>query len=1095
MEMNFRRLAVKSARFYWRFHAGTIFGVAITAAVLLGALFVGDSVRHSLRQFALNRVGTVVASVHSGERFFQADLAQRLGSNYNAAAAIFIQGISVDEQGNRRVNQTSILGVTEKFFRFAIKPVLSDSKFIADSAWINETLASRLNLKVGDSVLLRLKKPSLLSAEVPVSSSKDARTALRLTVGGILNAEQFGNFSLYASQIPTPNIFVPLETLQAALEVTNQANLLLVSPSQPGMDKDNDGFVTSLQNEIRRVWSLADAQLEIISLAGAARKELRSKRVFLDPPVIAALERAAQTSKELILTYFVNEISLGTNSTPYSMISGLGSRIGVPENGIILSDWLAEDLGARNGDKVAIRFFVAGPKGQLEERTNHFQVHEIIPLASLDKNLMPDFPGLSKAESSHDWDTGFPVELKRIRPKDEEYWKNHRGTPKALIGLNQAVNLWSNRFGSFTAARFDSFAGDAGRILQGLEPEFFGLQARPLLDDAIKSSQQSQDFGSLFLGLSFFLIFSGLLISVVLFQFAILQRNRELGSLMALGFRPKQIRRLLMIEAFLLTCLGVALGGVLAWGYARAMLLALNTVWKGAVGTSHLVFHFSYQTVLIGGFATVFVVLAVVFWTLRSLKKRSCLELLQDQVEQGAPSLKNNRFIGLATIVFAVAALGMFLMPIKTGKSDPLISFGGGSLLLFALLLGVNLWLRKLEIHSRPILVNAWGLALRQAVQKRKRSLASIILFASGCFLVVSISAHRLESSSSPENRRSGTGGFAFMAQSTEMIVKDLNLKEVQETLGLDSKILSNTRFVPLRLRLGEEASCLNLNRAQTPHIVGVDPADLHATRSFEFKEVWRKTSNESSWTNVLGQTVSDEIPVVGDYASIRWAMGQKVGNLLEIPGEVRDKEKLRLAGALDNTILQGYLVMSEKDFLRVFPGETGFRMFLIDCPSNEKKSVEAELSRGLQDYGFELADASRRMEDLNAVQNTYLQTFQILGGLGVLLGTFGFGAVVLRNVLDRQFELALFRALGFSRRQIGRSLFLEHGLILGLGLLTGVVSGVLAVWPARQFNQEELRNIGFLLVLILFTGYLITFVITRAALSHRMTYLLKKEA
>src|SRR5947207_14975912 len=70
-----------------------------------------------------------------------------------------------------------------------------------------------------------------------------------------------------------------------------------------------------------------------------------------------------------------------------------------------------------------------------------------------DRTLMPDFPGIEKADSARDWDAGFPL-VHKIRPRDEEYWKKYRGTPKAFVTLAAGQKLWGNRFGNLTAVRF-----------------------------------------------------------------------------------------------------------------------------------------------------------------------------------------------------------------------------------------------------------------------------------------------------------------------------------------------------------------------------------------------------------------------------------------------------------------------------------------------------------------------------------------------------------------------------------------------------------------------------------------------------------------
>ena len=75
-------------------------------------------------------------------------------------------------------------------------------------------------------------------------------------------------------------------------------------------------------------------------------------------------------------------------------------------------------------------------------------------------------------------------------------------------------------------------------------------------------------------------------------------------------------------------------------------------------------------------------------------------------------------------------------------------------------------------------------------------------------------------------------------------------------------------------------------------------------------------------------------------------------------------------------------------------------------------------LEETLSDYGFDAASTAERLASYHRVENTYLSTFQMLGGLGMLLGTLGLAAVLLRNVFERRRELALLRAVGYGPRQ-----------------------------------------------------------------------------
>ena len=63
---------------YWRTHLAVLFGAATTTAVLTGALIVGDSLRGSLRDLTLDRLGSVEWAIVA-ERPFRQSLADDLG--------------------------------------------------------------------------------------------------------------------------------------------------------------------------------------------------------------------------------------------------------------------------------------------------------------------------------------------------------------------------------------------------------------------------------------------------------------------------------------------------------------------------------------------------------------------------------------------------------------------------------------------------------------------------------------------------------------------------------------------------------------------------------------------------------------------------------------------------------------------------------------------------------------------------------------------------------------------------------------------------------------------------------------------------------
>jgi hypothetical protein len=372
-------------------------------------------------------------------------------------------------------------------------------------------------------------------------------------------------------------------------------------------------------------------------------------------------------------------------------------------------------------------------------------------------------------------------------------------------------------------------------------------------------------------------------------------------------------------------------------------------------------------------------------------------------------------------------------------------------------------------------------------------------MLASGCFLIVAVAAFQLDANQQTLSRSSGTGGFALLGESALPIIQDLNSPRGREFFGLNQADLRKVDFVPFRVREGDEASCLNLNRAQRPRLLGVRPEAL--TGRFTFSAVAKGLVLGKGWQLLgagrsSGRDSIDEIPAIGDANSIQWALGKKIGDTLDYTDEQGRAFKLRLVGAVANSILQGSLIIDEKEFINRFPGESGYRMFLIDAPPASMTPISATLPRAMQDVGLELTPTVTRLNAFNAVQNTYLGTFRILGGLGLLLGSAGLGIVVMRNVLERRGELGLLLAVGFRRRTLHRLVLSEHGALLGLGLIIGIVAAVVAVLPSLVSSGARLpyASLGFTLGAVLCNGAIWTWLATRFALRGDLLKALRNE-
>jgi ABC-type antimicrobial peptide transport system permease subunit len=95
------------------------------------------------------------------------------------------------------------------------------------------------------------------------------------------------------------------------------------------------------------------------------------------------------------------------------------------------------------------------------------------------------------------------------------------------------------------------------------------------------------------------------------------------------------------------------------------------------------------------------------------------------------------------------------------------------------------------------------------------------------------------------------------------------------------------------------------------------------------------------------------------------------------------------------------------------------------------------------------LTTTSERLAEFNSVTNTYLSVFMLLSGLAMLIGTLGLGIVLLRNLAERKQEIALYQALGFTRKYIRKLIFAENLFILSAGIGLGLIAAVTGIIPS----------------------------------------------
>lgn len=1078
---------LSSARHYSRAHLGLLFGAFLASAILSGSLLVGDSVKASLQRVAALRLGKVQSGLVGGDRWFTNRLAQ---GDKHVPLVVANGSVSV-ATGTARVNAAQVLGVDQSFWKLSTsgKPVAIG----ADEVAVNESLARKLNVKPGDTIIVRLEKPSAISRDAPLSGAANEDVALRRKVVSIVRAEDFGAFQLAASQVPPDSAFLDLKSLQGAVQMDGRVNALL---SQNSM--------ASLQESA----ALEDYALKLTRVkTDKPEWELSTDRVFLDNGLAdKLLAKLPQSSGSL--TYLVNALQSGKGSAPYSMVTAVDtSRYPdlrfkgsgkTTDPSLIINQWLAEDQNLAVGDKLSLRYFVVGTGREMKEVTTPFTVEAILPMDDprMSRSWMPDFPGVSDAANCRDWDPGFPMDKKAIRDKDEKYWADLKGTPKAFIELGEGMHLWGNRFGYRTAVRF----ADSGQNESELRKDIagflslsdIGLVVTDFKAQAAAAAKGSVDFGGLFIGLSMFLIAAALVFAALLFLFMIERRASQVGLLVALGWSTKQVRNALLGEAGVIALAGSALGLLGGMAYTKAALAGLNGVWGGATAGLKLVFAAQPVTLIIAGVAAFAVSMFTLWWATRKLFRAAPRSLLAGEgMNAVTPSKKKpkpSRWKWWAILGFVGAiALGFAGSKATSPEAIGGMFFGAGTMLMIAALATASGWM-KAQATGQSLARSLWQIGVRNVVRRPGRSLAVLGMMAGGIFLVVAVNAFRISAGSDSSKRQSGTGGFALIGESSLPVYEDLNKTAGRDAFGLDDEDMQGVRVVPFRVRPGDDASCLNLNRAQNPQLVGVDPIKLSSVNAFAF-------SGAGDWQLLKGQSTS-EVPAIADMATAMWGLGKGVGDVIEYDLGGEKKLRVKLVALLAGSVLQGKIIIDEAAFVAAMPDTAGYRFYLIDAPAGKADAVAASLMRQVEPRGLALEPTTQRLNAFSAVQNTYIGIFTVLGGLGVLLGTAGLGVLVARHVMERKGELGLLQAIGFKPSALRRLVIGEHTVLLLGGTVLGVLSAALAVWPNLQQSSHDLP-MGFVIKLvaaIVVFGFLICALAATTALRGRLVEAIRKE-
>lgn len=1123
--MSLWRLILRGLWHYRRTNLAVLFGLAVATAVITGSLIVGDSVTGSIRDTALARFGSIDLVV-TADRFFRDDPGE-LFSPHRIAPVLLAAGTVRRAATDAAAPNVTVLGIDARFGE--MYPGAPIPPLNGRDVAVNVALARDLGLEVDDNILLTVGKSGAIPADslfAHRSRTKLLRT-LRLRVAAVLTDRGPGGFTLSATTTAPRNLFLARERLQDALGAPGKANLMAIDIGEPPADLRQEASAFDAAEEAwRQAWQPEDMGLHIAPDARRQLLRVQTDGVVLPETLVTAIQRAAENGEGTASRSSIYLATTITTAIPglkydvpppsiaYALVEAgepdesftfrAGEGTSPSRNGLWLNSWAADDLKARVGQPVTLEYLAPQPDGSYQTASMRLRVEGIVDMTgpAADRGLMPPLADITDSERIDDWEAPFPVDLRRVTRRDDEYWARYRTTPKAFVSLEAARAMWRHDDADADWVTTVLVRPPKGVSPAAFAPTFFqalrqhadtaasGLQVTNVRRMTRQSSRGTTDFGQLFLAMSFFLVLAAAGLAGMLMRLTVERRAAEAGIMAACGFGAGQVRRVLWGEGALLAVFGMLLGVPLGLGYAAGIIHALSTWWVGAVGGAALWLHLTPGSLVYGGVSGLLIGLLAMMWGTWSLGRRRVLELLAGWRAAGLAPGRSAR-AAVALVLTGLLILAALLIGLASSGRAPAQSafFGSGALLLCAGICGGYLILAH-WLHSPLLFPTLARLALRNAAANRGRSLLVMGLLAGAGFIIVAVAANVRDFSRLDVHRRdSGAGGFALRAVATVPLPVDISTPAGRKHLGFspeDETHFHDVKIFPLLYSGGDDISCLNLAVAQQPRILGVSDAFIDRGGF----TVLTRGEAAAPWS-----LLQSEQAVFGDADSVMWSLHSGLGGSTILAGSSAQLDG-HFAGLLPGSIFAGELLISEENFRRLYPESARPRYYLIETPAGQEDVVAEALRRNLGDFGLEVRSTRELLNAYAGVQNTYLSTFLALGGLGLMLGTLGLVIVLLRNALEWRKEFALLLAQGFTERELAALLAIENAGLLIAGLLCGTATALIAVAPHLASVSARV-NWGALIVVlagILVVGLASCWLAARAATRGRLLEALWEE-
>ncbi len=543
-------------------------------------------------------------------------------------------------------------------------------------------------------------------------------------------------------------------------------------------------------------------------------------------------------------------------------------------------------------------------------------------------------------------------------------------------------------------------------------------------------------------------LFMGAFLIYNTFATTVLERTQEIGMLRAIGMQRRQVMGQVLMEAGFLALLGCLLGVGLGVFLARGLMALMRGFFQVEAPALAFTLADLVKSTSVG-------LLGTLLATLLPARQAARTAPVEALAVRGRSTQKVRP--GVWRGGFALLGAGcLFLVQPASGATQWLLVMRMAAFVVFLLgaVLTVPLAVTLLEPLTRRL--SAWlygGMGALGARNLQRSVIRTMVTVASLAISLIMI----IEVDSLVFVLKQDVSQWLDNALGADLLVRAAYPMRPSFAQMLESipgvQATSPSRIIQVQVA---DASLDGTGQQDTTlSFIAIDPQQFRQVGGKEF--ITGQGDPEVAWALLSqGRALFVSSVVAEEY-------GLQQGGRLALLTH-RGQQEFLVAGVTTEFDQDGLVVTGTYADLRRLFGESGVDLFTIKVSPGYDVEAVAQVIAGRFEKreGIQVLATRTFKDGVMAFYNRLTSLFNVLGLLGVIIGTVGLLNTMTMNILERRRELGMLRSLGSLRRQV-LCMVLAEALIIGVvsafyGILFGYVLSRVLLTVANLISGYDLQ-------------------------------------